>query len=261
MAMNPLTCEQCEDLLPGYLLGALTPEETVAAAEHLSTCAQCQALQSAYEMVLERLAEAVPVQAPPTAVRQRLLSTVTAELLPTAAAPQETRRGWAGPWTSRWIPVWAVANICIVLGLAWWAWTSWTAVMRLRADEQVLVRQLETQSQALALLTAPDSRRVVLSTEGSPSRGVLLLRANAAEAVLLVHDLPPLKSQRVYQLWLVREGVRDNGGVFQVDARGFGMLYIQAPLPFETYRAVGITEEPMGGSPGPTSPRVIGSAL
>ena len=53
--MTPLSCDQCEDLLPGYLLGALTPEEAAATAEHLYTCVQCQTSQLAYEAVLDRL--------------------------------------------------------------------------------------------------------------------------------------------------------------------------------------------------------------
>ena len=256
--MNTLSCEQCEDLLPGYLLGTLTPEETATVAEHLHTCAQCQASQAAYEMVLDRLGEAVALQVPPPAIQQRLLSIVEAELQPPAEARVGARRGW---WGGRGVAVWAVASIVLCLGLGWWTWTTWQVVTRMRADEQALVRQLDIQRQALALLTAPDSRSAILRAEDSQSRGVLLLQETASEAVLIARDLPPLKPDRVYQLWLVREGVRDNGGVFQVDPRGFGMLHVQAPVPFATYRAAGITEEPSGGSPGPTSPRVIGGPL
>jgi Anti-sigma-K factor rskA/Putative zinc-finger len=256
--MNTLSHEQCEDLLPGYLLGTLTPDETAAVAEHLHSCAQCQASQSAYEMVLDRLCEAVDLQAPPPAVQQRLLSLIEAEPPPLAAARVQTRRG---RWGGRVVAVWAAVSIVLCLGLGWWTWTTWQIVTRMRANEQALVRQLDIQRQALALLTAPGSRSAILSAEGSQSRGVLLLQETASEAVLIARDLPPLKANRVYQLWLLREGVRDNGGVFQVDPRGFGMLHIQAPLPFATYRAAGITEEPSGGSPGPTSPRVIGGPL
>jgi anti-sigma-K factor RskA len=78
---------------------------------------------------------------------------------------------------------------------------------------------------------------------------------------LIVQDLPLLPSDRVYQLWLLRDSTRDNGGIFQVDAQGFGMLLIHAPHPLADYRAAGITEEPAGGSSGPTSPRLIGGRL
>ena len=256
--MSTLSCEQCEDLLPGYLLDALGPEEAASVAEHLHTCVQCQASQSAYEMVLERLAEAIAWQAPPPTVQPRLMSVISAELTPGAsgeAGKPRRRRGLP------WVAVWAVANVILCLGLGWWAWTARQDVIRARANEQALVQQIDKQNQVLAFLTAPDSHRAVLSAEGSQSRGVLLLRATTPEAVLIVLDLPVLKPDRAYQLWLGREGGRDDGGVFQVDARGFGILRIQAPMPFASYNRVGITEEPASGSPGPTSPRVIGGKL
>jgi hypothetical protein len=256
--MSTLSCEQCEDLLPGYLLDALGPEETAAVAEHLYTCAQCQALQAAYEMVLDRLAEAVRLETPPPALQQRVMSTIAADLV--SVTGQEARPRHAR-WRPRWAVVWATASVLVFLGMGWWSWSAWKVVTRLRTNEQVLVQQLDIQSQALALLTAPDSRRAVLSAEQRASHGVLLLRATTPEAVLIVFDMPPLQPQRAYQLWLIRDGTRDNGGVFQVDARGFGMLRIQAPVPFATYQAAGITEEPSSGSPGPTSPRVIGGKL
>jgi hypothetical protein len=132
----------------------------------------------------------------------------------------------------------------------------------MRAGEHALVRQLDIQSQALALLTVPDSHRALLGAEeGKPWRGVLLLRSTTSEAVLIVLDLPPLRPDRAYQLWLLRDGGRDNGGVFQVDERGFGIMRIQAPMPFASYQRVGITEEPSGGSSGPTTSRVIGGKL
>jgi hypothetical protein len=93
----------------------------------------------------------------------------------------------------------------------------------------------------------------------STCSGLLLLKPDDPHAVLIVQDLQPLPRDRAYQLWL-RWGdrQRDNGGVFRVDEQGFGLVYITAPQPFTTYQRVGITEEPAGGSPGPTSPRVIG---
>jgi hypothetical protein len=259
--MTPLSCDQCEDLLPGYLLGALTPEEAAAAAEHLYTCVQCQTSQLAYEAVLDRLGEAVGQHAPPPAVRQSLMATVQAELTPMVGRRREEPRARWSAWTVRWVAVWAVATVVLCLGLGWGAWEALNMVKQLRANEQALVHQLDMQRQALAILTAADSRRVVLSAEGRQARGVLLLRETTPDAVLIVLDLPQLQPDRGYQLWLAREGGRDDGGVFQVDARGFGMLRIHAPNPLETYRAVGITEEPITGSPGPTSPRVIGSPL
>ncbi len=46
-----LTCDQCEALLPGYILSALEVAEAATVAEHLHTCHRCQASLVAYEVV------------------------------------------------------------------------------------------------------------------------------------------------------------------------------------------------------------------
>jgi hypothetical protein len=155
----------------------------------------------------------------------------------------------------------AVVNAVLFLGAAWWAWQAWQEVSHVRDQWQQATRQLEQQRQALALLTTPDSRPVPLRSDSGQARGALLLQASTPNAVLVVQELPRLKPDRVYQLWLVRDNIRDDGGTFRVDQQGFGIVFVHAPYPMAAYQRAGITEEPAGGSPGPTSPRVIGGPL
>jgi hypothetical protein len=152
-------------------------------------------------------------------------------------------------------------NVLSFLGIAWWSWKIWQQAAGLPDQWQQVMYQLDLQRQALALITIPDSHRALLRGTQGQARGTLLLQTITPHAVLIVQDLPPLPSDRVYQLWLLRDSTRDNGGIFQVDAQGFGMLLIHAPHPLTDYRAAGITQEPTGGSPGPTSPRLIGGRL
>jgi anti-sigma-K factor RskA len=77
----------------------------------------------------------------------------------------------------------------------------------------------------------------------------------------VVNNMPALPADRVYQLWLVADGQRISGGTFRVDADGRGALLVQPPQPWSAYQRLGVTTEPTGGSPGPTSPRVIGGTL
>ena len=56
----PLSCDQCEELLPDYLLRALEPEALRMMTEHLGTCERCSAQLAAYEAVLDHLEHTVP---------------------------------------------------------------------------------------------------------------------------------------------------------------------------------------------------------
>lgn len=258
---DPLSCDQCDEWLPDYVLNALEPAEAAAVAEHLRTCARCQASLAAYDAVVDGLGEAVPAQDPPADLRQRLLTAVATDLAPATPTPLPlSPRRWR-VWRPRWALVLTVVHAALFLGAAWWAWQAWQEVPRVRHQWQQAARQLELQRQALELLATPESRRVPLLSDKSQARGTLLLQGSIPDAILVVQDLPPLQPDRVYQLWLRRGDIRDNGGTFRVDEQGFGIVFVHAPYPFGAYHRAGITEEPAGGSPGPTSPGVIGGPL
>jgi anti-sigma-K factor RskA len=61
--------------------------------------------------------------------------------------------------------------------------------------------------------------------------------------------------------WLIENGQRTSGGVFSVSQEGYGSLRVSSPQPLSNYSAFGITVEPVGGSPGPTGNKVLGSPL
>ncbi len=79
--------------------------------------------------------------------------------------------------------------------------------------------------------------------------------------MLSVENLPLLPPGRSYQLWLLVDGGRDSGGLFEVDESGRGYLVIRAPRPLSQYDQVGITEEPEGGSLTPSGERLLGGSL
>jgi len=182
----------------------------------------------------------------------------------TASAPDLLRPHRRPTSRPRWAFLLTAANIVLCLGMGWWTWHVQREAALVHQRWQDVQRHLALQRQAFTLITAPEARPVVLRSDkpDSQARGILLLKPEEQNAVLIVQDLPPLQRDRTYQLWLGLGGSqRDNGGVFRVDAQGFGLIRIMAPQPFTAYQRVGITEEPAGGSPGPTSPRVIGATL
>jgi len=251
----PLSCDEYADLLADYVLHALEPDAISGVMEHLSTCARCQAQLATYDAVLEHLAQAVPQHEPPADLGVRLRAEAV-------AGPRRPPR--RSPWGRRGAVLLTAANVVLCLGLGWWSWQVQRAAAVVQQRWQEQQRQVAQQRQAFTLITAPETRPVVLRSDqaASPARGVLLLQAVEPEAVLIVHDLPPLPPDRAYQVWLGwGDRQRDTGGVFRVDAQGFGLLRLTVPRPFTAYQRIGITEEPAGGSPGPTSPRVIGAPL
>src|SRR5215831_8551165 len=115
---SALTCDQCEELLPGYLLSALEAAEAAAVAEHLHTCDHCQTSLAAYETVVERLAQAVPPHEPPEDLQQRLMAVVTGTPPTVGPTPGPSQPLWQSAWWSRWACVWPWPRVAAALSLA-----------------------------------------------------------------------------------------------------------------------------------------------
>jgi anti-sigma-K factor RskA len=90
---------------------------------------------------------------------------------------------------------------------------------------------------------------------------MLVVSQDGEHGTLVVDGLPALDEMSQYQLWLIRDEQRTNGGIFSVDEEGYGNLWVSSPEPLLSYSAFGITVEPAGGSPGPTGVKVLGGEL
>lgn len=228
------------ELIPAYALGALDPVEEASVADHLVGCAQCRQELQAYEAVVDALPLAAAEVSPPVALKHELMarvqSTAASGQTPTTGWLERLRSAWASAFSSaRWQPV-ALALIALL------------------AFSNILLWQ------RLNEVAERPGPIVLMGTEAAPDAWGLLAPGQApAEAVLVVDGLPPLEPSLQYQLWLVHDGERDNGGVFSVSESGYMNMQVLAPRDLSAYSAFGVTVEPAGGSPGPTGPRVLGA--
>jgi anti-sigma-K factor RskA len=126
--------------------------------------------------------------------------------------------------------------------------------------QQLEAERAQTARLAEVLAAQPVTVRELRGTGAPQAGGRLTIAPDGQAAVLTARDLPPLLAGHVYQVWLVRNGQRTSGGVFTVED-GAGWLLVQAPESLRVYQAIGITVEPAPGSPGPTSPQVMGGTL
>jgi anti-sigma-K factor RskA len=220
-----------DELLPALALGCLEPRERERVSRHLESCAGCRSRLAGYEELVASLALAAPRAEPPKRLRGRILR----------KASQAAPRAWPVPRLG-----WALATAALLALSLGFNLFLWRRVNRLEAAAAVLPGQV-------AVLAATEA--------AAGARGLLLFGSGENEATLVVEDLPPLASDRQYQLWLIREGQRTSGGVFSVTLEGYGCLLVLSPLPVDSYQALGITVEPAGGSPGPTGQRVLGGSL
>ncbi len=240
-----LSEEEFQDRVAAYCLGALPPEEMAEIEAELEHSPQLREAVAAYDASIAALALAPAIQTPPPGLRDRVLAQVGE-----AAAPPADRTMRVLPAPKRrfneylpWLAAAAMFLLAVVSGAR--AWT-------LQNDVTDLQQALSTTQ------TVPMEN----SSAAPNAQGRFYLAPDSHRGVLVVADMPPLPSDREYQLWLIRpDGGRESGGTFRVDSGGYGTLLVQASQPMHQYTGVGVTTEPMGGSVAPTTSRVIGGSF
>lgn len=237
---NPLlSCEETEERLPEYTLGALEASEAVEVARHLRACPRHAASLNELEAVCDGLCLSVPMVDPPAKLKARLLARVT----PAARAPRRIERAARFGWAVAA----AAAALAVVFG-------AWGLSLQRQIDNQAAAR-----NDLIRLSTRPDAQMVALKTEpaGGAAKGVIIY--TASQAAVWAVGLPALEGEQVYQCWWIDAGgQRYSGGAFKAGS-GVGVWLMPMPDHAESYRAIGITIEPNERSTQPLGPRVMGA--
>ncbi len=236
--------EHIEHLLPEYALELLPADETAQVVEHLAICPACQAELRAYQAAAVELPLALAEAAPPPALKTRLMNEIRQQMKARQPSGFANARQKLGASLQRWSLALSLAGAALILLLGAstvYFWQRYT--------------QLQLRQPALLQIVAMTG-----TTNAPAATGALIISAQGEYGTLVVDHLASLDAGHQYQLWLVRDGTRANGGVFSVNPEGYASLRVSSPLPLSQYQSFGITIEPFGGSPGPTGAKVLGSS-
>jgi anti-sigma-K factor RskA len=215
-----------------YAVDALDANERAEFEKHLATCASCRAEVDDLRAAAGMLAELTSA-APPPRLRDAVLADIhtVRPLAPRTRARSTTRR-------RRWLAgIAAAAAVLAVLGAGTTVWQPW--------------HRESTPSVTLAdrVIHAPDVQRVDGNVAGGGS--VSIYRSVAlGRAVAVTHRLPAAPPGRAYELWL-----QDARGTMQPAGLLAGGRDIRVALRGDAGTALGagVTVEPAGGSPQPTT--------
>ena len=225
--------------LPAYALGSLDAAEARMVAQHLAGCHICRSELHAFQDVAGQLALTAPQAGPSHDLKPRLMARIQS-LSP--SQPRMERWRFAGPG----VPVGAIVGLVLIVTLA---------------VSNLLLWQRFNQ---LEVLAGPLGMRAIAlqNTDAAPNAsGFVVISADGLNGVLVVDELPPLDTQREYQLWLVRNGSNTSAAVFSVDESGYRGMRIEAPQTLLAYSSVRVTIEPTGGSAVPIGEEVLGGLL
>lgn len=230
-----------QELIPAYALGAADGGERELLETHLRTCEACQALLRDYQQLHEELLYTVPQISARAGLTEELRKRLNRDAIHRSATPREIPF-----WRRPGLALILAALLLLVITNGYWIGRT------VRAERAVTT---------IAQLTKAPGIALEVSTADSHASGVVYTQAGARVALLCVYDLPTLDATHTYQAWFIRGDERISGGVFQIDGAGYGVLLLQAQEALDNFDGLGITVEPVGGSPAPTTPRVMVGSL
>jgi anti-sigma-K factor RskA len=233
--------EHIMDLLPAYALGSLENDEKAVVERHLKDCDTCTAEVLAYQMVTDQLGFAAPAVPLPPALKGKVMGKIHST--GSKSQPVEVQRGFLDRFRSLSF-AWSLISLLVILVLVASNLFLWREVNQL----QKVTNHTDFQTLALAGTNAAQD-----------ANGIIIISSDGRYGTLVVEQMPQLDAEHQYQLWLIKDGKRTNGGVFSVGRAGYGYLYVRSPEPLASYTGFGVTVEPNGGSPGPTGDKVLGS--
>ncbi|MGH7620003.1 MAG: anti-sigma factor domain-containing protein [Gemmatimonadaceae bacterium] len=130
------------------------------------------------------------------------------------------------------------------------------ATSRLRHSVDSLSGQLAARDSLIAGVAARDVTTWTLTSATATDPYARLFWDRARHSwTLIAHNIPPLKSGRTYQLWLVTPKAKISAGTFDVHG---GDAVVRATYDLtEPPRGIAVTDEPAGGVPQPTGSVVV----
>ncbi|MFD3336974.1 anti-sigma factor domain-containing protein [Streptomyces sp. NPDC058700] len=241
-------------LTGAYVLDALdTDEEREAVERHLAHCSACAHEVRELSETAARLGLAVAEPVGPALRAEVLRRIAGVRQLPPVTVP--SGRTHARGRGLRRLPRWALAaSVAAVVALAGVA-----GVQYQRAEEagERAARAEASASAVAAVLAAPDAR-VSTARLADGAVGTLVHARSLDRAVFAAAGMPAPPAGKVYQLWYDDAGTMRSAGLM---ASGTTSSTTLLEGPANRSGGIGITVEPEGGSPRPTSAPVATMAM
>jgi anti-sigma factor RsiW len=261
------SCDQFRELLEAYALGALDPEERAALEAHLATgCPGCAKAVEEARWLVSQLAYVAPEASPSDMLKGRLMQTVRAE-----AQAQPQAKPHALP-TKPAIPIWLWGAVAALLVLS--VYSAWnmrrlqdeireannraTALLedRKKVEKQLAEAQREAQREAMIMMD-PSSHKIALMPGDTQAPQLTAKWHSQLGVVVMGENIPMPSPHHVLQLWFVpkKAGAPPMPSMMiRPDANGkFVLLVSNPPESMDATKALCISEEPEGGSQGPTT--------
>jgi anti-sigma-K factor RskA len=259
--------DQLHLLTGAYALNALDGQERVDFERHALTAATTLEEVRGLAETAALLANGTPAVSPPPELKTKVMASIrNTRQLPAEAviADLSSARGASGPrgagrlpgrgrstTAARWLG--AAAAVLLVAAGALGGWAVGLTNEQQRTEQRMQALASE-HAEVMSLLMAPDSK-VIPGRMPDGAAVTVAMSAAAGRAAVITHDLAPLGTDKAYELWLISPDGAKPAGMVPTHATGQTSMTLLEDLAGATH--LGITVEPAGGSPQPTTDPIM----
>jgi anti-sigma-K factor RskA len=234
-------------LTGAYALDALESAERDRFEHHLQRCQPCWHEVRGLHETATRLALAV-AQPPPPELRERVLATAARTRQHPPVPDQRPLPRPRSAWVPRLAGLAAAVAVAVAVTLGITQSATQGRLDRVRAQERAIE----------AVLTAPDAR--IVSHRASVGGTATVVFSEASHKMIFTTSgLPPLPGNKVYELWLIAPGSNRPAGLLPAPSGGHTAPVLATGL--AAGDQAGVTVEPAGGSPQPTTTPIVAIPL
>ncbi len=251
-----MTCDEFEELLGAYALGAVTSEEQEAAQAHLAGCENCKRRLQEARAVVDLLPYSVSQVNPPEPLKERILEAIRREDQATAAQPvQINQRPRRRRWGTRLLAAAAVLMLILFGGMTAWNIALQHEVTSLQQQNTALEQRVGSLQQQVALIYAIQGSS---SAQGALGKLIYLPEQNIT--LLVMQGLPQLQGEEVYQGWLIHDKQARSIGLLSVEN---GIASVTYPGNIAGYEVAAVSREPgpAASNNGPAGPVIAAGEL
>ena len=244
---EPLLPERLEELMAGYALGNLSPEEAEALQRLLAENPQHSTQMHGLQEVLELMPYALPETNPPKHLRSAIVEAAATGIKRDAMPARRSTITWSKIAGS------VAAILVLALGLDDYL---------TRQQLNTIQAQVAQQKDVIAMLQ--DSNTHLVSLKGmdraAAASGSIVMTPGEPKAVLILQNLPVLPEGQFYQLWAVINQKKIPTGQFNASSQG--TVLVKFPLPSGSrVTALVVTLEASPAPVRPDGPMVMTSEL
>ncbi len=263
--------EQQLHLLTGaYALNAVAGSERTAFEKFALANEQTRDEVRSLSETAALLAYGTPAQTPPPELKAGIMAAIanTRQVPPSAVvrdlatAGHSAERSTARPRLSgaphrRWTQALAAAAaLLLVAGVGLGGWAVGQGSDRQGLEQQLAATQAQQVQQAamLAIMAAPDAK-ISTAKVGAGTVVTVASSGQANQAAILVKDMPAAPAGKSYELWFISAQGAVPAGLMATSDAAASVQLLEGPLDGATH--IGITVEPAGGSPQPTTTPIL----